>query len=95
VPASAVYVVKANAEKSKHLECATASINGKLIDFVQLRSEKYHEDSRIPSVTVADSPTKDAFRRDITINALFYNLHTRSVEDFTGKVKRYGWDAFG
>jgi len=32
------------------------------------------------------TPTEDAFRRDTTINALFYNVHTRSVEDFTGKV---------
>lgn len=27
---------------------------------------------------------EDALRRDFTINALFYNLNTRSVEDFTG-----------
>jgi hypothetical protein len=29
---------------------------------------------------------EDAERRDITINTLFYNVHTRSVEDWTGKV---------
>lgn len=28
---------------------------------------------------------EDAFRRDITINSLFYNIHTQQVEDFTGK----------
>lgn len=28
---------------------------------------------------------EDALRRDITINALFYNIHTHQVEDFTGK----------
>ncbi|KAF9955708.1 CCA tRNA nucleotidyltransferase, mitochondrial, partial [Modicella reniformis] len=28
---------------------------------------------------------QDAYRRDFTINTLFYNVHTRSVEDFTGK----------
>ena len=32
---------------------------------------------------------EDAMRRDITINALFYNVHTRQVEDFTARV-RYG-----
>lgn len=32
------------------------------------------------------TPLQDALRRDITINALFYNVHTRSVEDFTEKV---------
>lgn len=33
------------------------------------------------------TPLEDAERRDITINTLFYNVHTRSVEDWTGKVK--------
>jgi tRNA nucleotidyltransferase (CCA-adding enzyme) len=32
------------------------------------------------------TPLEDALRRDITINALFYNVHTRSVEDLTNKV---------
>lgn len=31
---------------------------------------------------------QDAFRRDFTINALFYNLGTRQVEDFTGQVRK-------
>jgi len=30
------------------------------------------------------TPKEDAERRDLTINSLFYNLHTESVEDFTG-----------
>jgi tRNA nucleotidyltransferase (CCA-adding enzyme) len=32
------------------------------------------------------TPLEDALRRDTTINSLFYNVHTRSVEDHTGKV---------
>ena len=32
------------------------------------------------------TPSEDAWRRDLTINSLFYNLHTRMVEDWTGKV---------
>lgn len=28
---------------------------------------------------------EDAFRRDLTINALFYNLHSSQVEDYTGR----------
>ena len=31
------------------------------------------------------TPTEDAERRDITINTMFYNVHTRRIEDFTGK----------
>ena len=30
-------------------------------------------------------PLQDAERRDLTVNALFYNLNTRTVEDFTGR----------
>mmetsp|Transcript_26149 Transcript_26149/g.22999 ORF Transcript_26149/g.22999 Transcript_26149/m.22999 type:complete len:94 (-) Transcript_26149:894-1175(-) len=29
------------------------------------------------------TPEEDALRRDLTINALFYNLHTSQIEDFT------------
>lgn len=36
---------------------------------------------------VFGTPLQDALRRDITINALFYNVHTREVEDHTGKVR--------
>ena len=35
------------------------------------------------------TPCQDALRRDITINALFYNVHTREVEDFTEKVVNF------
>lgn len=42
-------IIKANSEKSKHLETATMMINGQSIDFVNLRGETYSEDSRIPT----------------------------------------------
>jgi tRNA nucleotidyltransferase (CCA-adding enzyme) len=31
------------------------------------------------------TPTEDAYRRDLTINALFYNINEDKIEDFTGK----------
>jgi len=34
------------------------------------------------------TPEQDALRRDFTLNALFFNAHTRRIEDFTGR----GWD---
>ena len=40
--------IESNPEKSKHLETATTKILGLDIDFVNLRSETYSEDSRIP-----------------------------------------------
>ncbi|CAG8716170.1 4148_t:CDS:2, partial [Racocetra fulgida] len=79
-----IHKIESNPEKSKHLETATTKIFGYEIDFVNLRSEEYVEDSRIPSKTFG-TPEQDAYRRDITINALFYNIHTRQVEDPTKK----------
>ena len=38
-------------------------------------------------LTEAGDEQEDAMRRDATINALFYNLHTEEVEDFTGGLK--------
>ncbi|WVQ98759.1 hypothetical protein IAU59_005890 [Kwoniella sp. CBS 9459] len=73
--------VAANPEQSKHLETGTTRILGLECDFVGLRSETY-ADSRIPQVRPG-TPLEDASRRDLTINALFYNVHTREVEDFT------------
>ncbi|GMF27097.1 unnamed protein product [Phytophthora lilii] len=84
LPPSSVGVVKANSDKSKHLEVATVTIEGSTVDLVHLRAEEYTNDSRVPEVKFA-TPEDDASRRDLTINALFYNLHTREVEDFTGR----------
>jgi tRNA nucleotidyltransferase/poly(A) polymerase len=40
--------------------------------------------SRIPSMGIG-GPEEDALRRDLTINALFYNVNTGDVEDFSGQ----------
>ncbi|EZG82421.1 putative tRNA nucleotidyltransferase [Gregarina niphandrodes] len=79
-------VVKANPEKSKHLETAMMSISSlnMEVDFVNLRSESYANDSRIPNTIHFGTPAEDAYRRDLTINALFYNVDTKQIEDFTG-----------
>lgn len=80
-----VGVVLKNPEKSKHLETATMKVGAFWIDFVNLRAEEYTQESRIPDLMRIGSPAEDAFRRDLTINALFYNINTRQVEDFTGR----------
>ncbi|KAG6857615.1 hypothetical protein H0H87_010183 [Tephrocybe sp. NHM501043] len=74
-----------NPDQSKHLETATFRFLGLDIDLVNLRSEEYAEDSRIPTEVSFGTPVQDALRRDTTINAMFYNVHTREVEDHTGK----------
>ena len=75
-------VIRKNPDKSKHLETATIQLFNSWIDFVNLRGEEYGEDSRIPTVTIG-TPESDAFRRDLTINALFYNINEDKIEDFT------------
>jgi len=80
-----VGIVSRNPEKSKHLETATMKLGGYSLDFVNLRTECYTDNySRIPSICIG-TPTEDAYRRDLTINALFYNINTEQIEDFTGR----------
>ena len=74
--------IEANPEKSKHLETTKIKLLGVEIDLVNLRKEAYAEDSRTPTMEFG-TPKEDAMRRDATINALFYNLETGQVEDFT------------
>ena len=54
------------------------------IDLVNLRNEEYAEDSRVPEIRIG-TPEEDSFRRDLTINAMFFNINENKVEDFTGK----------
>ena len=84
IPASSCGVIHSNPDRSKHLETATLAIFGQFIDFVNLRAETYASDSRIPDSIAFGTPLEDAMRRDITINSMFWNIHTEEVEDFTG-----------
>lgn len=79
-----VGVIHANPDQSKHLETATIKVKGIAIDCVNLRSESYADDSRIPEIKCG-TPYEDAIRRDFTLNSLFYNASTGKVEDFTNK----------
>lgn len=76
--------IEANPEKSKHLETVFARIMGLNIDLVNLRRESYTDESRTPTMEFG-TPEEDALRRDSTVNALFYNLTSNKVEDFTGR----------
>lgn len=71
-----VGVIKSNPDQSKHLETATVRVLGFEVDFVNLRAEEY-TDSRIPVMRIGTAE-EDALRRDLTINALFYNINERS-----------------
>ncbi|KAI1369314.1 hypothetical protein F5Y08DRAFT_334725 [Xylaria arbuscula] len=77
-----LYKIAKNPDKSKHLETTTIKLFGFDVDFVNLRKETYSEDSRNPQMEFGTAE-EDALRRDATVNALFYNLNTSMVEDFT------------
>ena len=82
--APGLHKIEANPEKSKNLETATTKILGLDIDLVNLRKETYNEISRNPEIEFG-TPEEDAMRRDATVNAMFYNLNTQVIEDFTNR----------
>ena len=51
------------------------------LECVQTRKEQYHKESRNPE-TCYGTIQEDAARRDLTINALYYNITTGKVLDF-------------
>jgi len=60
-------------------------IYGQEVEILNLRgSEVYEEGSRNPVSTQLGNPIEDAYRRDLTINTLFYNINNGEIEDFTG-----------
>ena len=53
------------------------------IECVQTRKEQYKKDSRNPE-TVYGTIEEDAKRRDLTINALYYNISNENLYDYNG-----------
>jgi tRNA nucleotidyltransferase/poly(A) polymerase len=82
IPSNRLAVIMANPDQSKHMETATLKVLGLPIDFVNLRSETYSEDSRIPGIKFGTA-LDDSLRRDFTINSLFYNINKNIIEDLT------------
>lgn len=72
-------------EQIKNLAVAFLRIFGQDIEILPLRgNEVYEEGDRNPVSTQSAGPEDDAYRRDLTINSLFYNISSGQVEDFTG-----------
>lgn len=67
------------------LETVAVELFGRKIDFINLRTETYG-DTRVPEMQFG-TPEVDAQRRDLTINALFYNVNTGQIEDFVGGLE--------
>lgn len=72
--------------KSAGLLVGAVDINGIKVEFVPMRKESYSSDSRIPTIEATDDPREDVLRRDLTINAIYYNLDTGEVEDYSGGI---------
>ena len=84
------HVIRSNPDKSKHVQTARANIplsSGIVleIDFARARTEVYEPGSRVPSAIKPATASEDASRRDLTVNALFYNINFDKIEDFTGQ----------
>ena len=81
-------VIKSNPDKTKNIETATMDIpiGDQIVnlDFAQCRTEDYGKNRREVIVRPATAE-EDAYRRDLTIGALFYNINSKQIEDFTGK----------
>lgn len=53
LPVAAIAKIERNPDQSKHLETARTKVLDTELDFVNLRSEEYAEDSRIPTEVVS------------------------------------------
>lgn len=78
------HIMKKNAMMSKQLETAGGRLFGLDVDMVNLRKELYSGQSRNPDMEFGTAE-EDAFRRDATVNALFFHLQTQQVVDLTGR----------
>ncbi|TXG71725.1 hypothetical protein EZV62_000304 [Acer yangbiense] len=87
-PPAGIGKIPSKPDKSKHLETTRMMLFELWIDLVNLRCEEYSENSRIPTMKFGTAK-EDAYRRDLTINSLFYNINTNSVEDLTGRGSRF------
>jgi len=81
------HIIKENPDKSKFISTSKIYLPTNYgiqeIDIAQARSDIYRENSRIPK-TKSATPEEDAYRRDITINTIMYDINNNKIVDFTG-----------
>ncbi|CAN1343429.1 tRNA nucleotidyltransferase cca2 [Linum perenne] len=77
-------VIARNGVRSKHLETVRMRVFDLWIDIVNFRCEDCSDKSCIIMMKFGTAE-EDAYRRDLTINSLFYNINKSSIEDFTGR----------
>lgn len=79
-----VGIIKANPEKSKNIETAVMNIMDREVQFTGFRKETYSNESRIPVVEPGNL-LEETYRRDFTVNSLYYNINDGKVEDVSGQ----------
>lgn len=77
-----VGIIKSNPEKSKHIETAVIHLLNTEIQLTGFRKETYNDNSRIPK-TEHGNILEETYRRDFTINSLYYNINTKIIEDIS------------
>jgi len=83
-------------EPSDDLMVGAVNLFGQKIEFVPMRTEHYPDpDSRQPQITTTNNPMEDVKRRDLTINAIYYNIDTGQINDYVGGVKDLGLEGEG
>ena len=63
LPVKHIAKIESNPDQSKHLETARTTILGIELDFVNLRSEEYAENSRIPTQVVSTPTAYEVYNR--------------------------------
>jgi tRNA nucleotidyltransferase/poly(A) polymerase len=83
-------------EPSDEMMVGAVNMFGQKIEFVPMRTEHYPDPgSRQPSIKLTNDPKEDVKRRDLTINALYYNINTGQVEDYVNGKADLGLDGSG
>jgi len=82
-------------EPSDDLMVGGIYIYGQKIEFVPMRTESYMGDSRTPVIKLSNDVKEDVKRRDLSINAIYYNIDTGQIEDYVGGISDLGINGSG
>lgn len=76
-----------NYPRGKQFGVVSAVINKQDFEIATFRSEEYDGSGRRPSKVVYSNMTEDAMRRDLTINALYYDIDKKKIIDLVGGLE--------
>lgn len=68
--------------KGESFGVISAVINGEEYEIATFREDGQYSDGRHPDFVKFSTPAKDAQRRDLTFNALFYHIHKKEIRDY-------------